>query len=222
MGAYNTAATLALAMCFMCRYSIQSPIKKMSSADNAVMGDMGQPILLPGFLDSPTSVFYKDGLRISPDSPLYSVTHAANGYQVAISFLSCSDEGRYVLGGKSFVVIARPQILKHNNRGVYYHYTHKTRGTVDEIYMLTVERDHLWRVVWNSTMDENHRPTDCCPTSAAYRDGSCRMCIYKQIGPANQMCSRNTDSIHIHESSYTQCTYSLCKCNLVFCEKHLC
>lgn len=212
MAAYNTAAALAFALCFLCRYSIQSAIRPRSTTDSAVIGDMARPITLPGVLDSPTSVFYKDGLRVSPNSPLYSVTPVAAGYRVVIRFLSCSDEGHYVLGGERFVVIARPQILNPNNRVVYYHYTSKTSGSVDKIYMLLVDRKNLyvWRVVWNSTMDQNDRPTDCCPTSqfaeVSATDGAdiCRMCIYKHIGPANETCSQNTGS----EISGTKCTYS--------------
>lgn len=222
MAVCDTAAALVLALCLLCRYSIQSAIKPRSTTeDNAVIGDMARPITLPGLLDSPTSVFYKDGLRVSPNSPLYSVTPVAAGYKVVIRFLSCSDEGHYVLGGERFVVIARPQILESNNRGVYYRYTSKTGGSVDTIYVLPVDRKnpYVWRVVWNFTMDQNDRPTDCCPTSqftkVSETEGadSCRMCIYKHIGPANETCSQNTGG----EISGTECTYSSSMRTYCFC-----
>lgn len=209
---YNTAAALALALCFLCRYSLQSAIRPRSTADKAVIGDMGRAITLPGILDSPASVFYKDGLRVSPNSSLYSVTPVAAGYKVVIRFLSCSDEGRYVLGGERFVVIARPLIPNPDNRVVYRRYTAKTSGNVDKIYALPVDRKnpYVWNVVWNSTMSQSDRPTDCCPASqlteasaAAAGADICRMCIYEYVGPANETCLQTAGG----EISDTECTY---------------
>lgn len=212
MVAYNIALALALALCFLCRYSVQSAFAPRHSTESAVIGNMALPVTLPGVLDSPTALFYKDGLRVSPNSPLYKVTPVSGGYQVVIRFLSCSDEGHYVLGGKRFVVIASP-----NNRGVYYRYTAKTDGDVDKIYVLPVDRNnpYVWRVVWNSTMDRNDRPTDCCLTASHYMSAthgidSCRMCIYKHIGPANAQCSQHAGNQRDDgtEISSTTRTYS--------------
>lgn len=84
---------------------------------------MADAITLPGILDSPTSVFYKDRLRISPTNHLYSVTPVTSGYQVTIRFLSCSDEGQYMLGGELFTVFAKPE-----HWGVYYTIVTRLRG----------------------------------------------------------------------------------------------
>lgn len=196
MAAYNTAT--ALALCFLATYSVHSTVIPSFDADDAVIGTMARPMTLPGVLDSPTSVFHKDGFHVSPSSTLYSVTPVTGGYQVVIRFLSCSDEGHYVLGGRRFYIIAKP------HSGVYHRYTSETHGSVDKIYVLPADRNnpYVWRVVWNTTMDLNNRPTDCCPKTGTAVTG-CRMCIYKHIGPANATCSETTEK----DISGTQCMY---------------
>lgn len=191
MVAYNTAT--ALALCFLATYSVRS----IPTVDEAVIGTMARPITLPGLLYSPTSVFRKDGFHVSPTSTLYSVIPVTGGYQVVIRFLSCSDEGHYVLGGRRFYIIAKP------NSGVYHRYTSETHDNVDKIYVLPADRNnpYVWRVVWNTTMDLNDRPTDCCPKIGTVT--GCRMCIYKHIDPANVTCSELTEK----DISGTQCTY---------------
>lgn len=159
--------------------SSQSAIGYAGQEQLAVFGKLSYSLTLPGYLESPTSVFRKNGQVVRPASHhLYEVTHTRLGYQVTIRFLTCNDEGRYVFGGERFTVIATPI-----DRGLYY-YTAKARcGTgrtpcsvtestavitpldgVGAIYTFHVETPDIWRVIeiWNHTMSPTERLTGGC------------------------------------------------------------
>lgn len=181
---------LAIALCFMNGRSVRSASAPIYNTESAVIGNMSLPVTLPGLLDSPTSPFYKDGARVLPSSPLYKITPVSGGYRVVIRFLSCSDEGHYVLGGNRFVVIARS-----NGRGVFYRYTPSTDGDVAKIYVVPADRNnpYVWRLMWNTSMSRSARPTDCCTTTShtvtARGVDGCQMCIYKHAASDNARCS---------------------------------
>lgn len=197
----------------------QSAIGYAGQEQVAVFGKLSYSLSLPGYLESPTSVFRKNGQVVRPASHhLYEVTHTRLGYQVTIRFLTCNDEGQYVLGGARFTVIANPI-----DRGIYY-YTSKARcGTgrtpcsvtdstaviapldgVGAIYKFHVETPDIWRVIeiWNHTMSPTQRLTGGCfitpngTTFVGRGNVNYKYFIYtRQSAEADQSCSQVSRSL---------------------------
>lgn len=192
----------------------QSEIGYAGQEQLAVFGKLSYSLALPGYLESPTSVFLKNGKVVRPASHhLYEVTHTGLGYQVTVRFLTCDDEGQYALGGERYNVIATPI-----DRGLYYYTSEARCGTgrtgcsvtestavitpldgVHAIYRFHVETPEIWRVIeiWNHTMGPTARLSGGCfitPNGTAFvgrGNVNCKYFMYtRQSGEAEQSCSQ--------------------------------
>ena len=131
-----------------------------------VSGTMGNTVKLPGYLKSPVQAFFKDHHASYASEHIYELTETPLGYRVSIRFLTCTEEGYYIIGSETFNLRA-----KADTCGMFY-YTANVDKTTNEalvtplqgvlrISVLYIEPDneHMWSLieVWNATMGNTLR-----------------------------------------------------------------